>query len=348
MSDIPKRLKSDCLIIGCGVIGMTTARELAMRGLSVAIFDKGEIGKEASLAAGGILSSMRPWSENPGSLVLSNQGKACYAEFVAELKQHTGIDAEYYRSGLLMINQGDVEKTRQWATQNQITFSENTKNYPADMNIPAQSVFLPDIAQVRVPYLLKALLASLRELKVTIFENSPITALGSIDGKCKYVMFGREKVYADNIIVTAGAWSEQALGANNDDIKIKPVLGQMLCVKFAKQALEFILLDGGYYFIPRLDGHVLIGSTIEDVGFNQATTLAARDNLMLWASSLWPEIAEAEFVSHWSGLRPATENGEPYIGKLSAYENVYINAGHFRKGILQAPASASKIADMIC
>jgi glycine oxidase len=341
-------IKKDCIIIGGGVIGMTTARELAMRGLSVALFDKGQIGKEASLAAGGILSSMRPWSENPGSLALSNQGKACYAEFVTELKQQTGIDAEYYQSGLLMINQGDVDQTRKWATQNQITFSENTKNYPADMKIPVQSVFLPDIAQVRVPYLLKALLASLRQLKVTILENSPITALGSIDGECEYLMVGKEKVYTDNIIVTAGAWSEQALGANNDDIKIKPVLGQMLCVKFAKQALETMILDGGYYFIPRLDGHVLIGSTIEDVGFAQATTPAARENIMQWAVALWPEIVEAEFVSHWSGLRPATENGEPYIGKLSAYENVYINAGHFRKGILQAPASARKIADMIC
>ena len=340
--------KIDCLVIGSGVIGMTTARELAMRGLSVILFDKGEIGKEASIAAGGILSSMRPWSENPDSLALSNQGKACYAEFVAGLKQQTGIDAEYYRSGLLMINQGDVDQTRQWATQNQIVFSENAKNYPADMKIPAQSIFLPDIAQVRVPYLLKAILASLRELKVTIFENSPITALDSIDGKCESVLLGHEKVYADNIIVTAGAWSEQVLGTNYDDIKIKPVLGQMLCVKIPKQTLEIMIMDGGYYLIPRLDGHVLIGSTIEDAGFNQATTPAARDNLMNWASSLWPEIAEAEFVSHWSGLRPATDNGEPYIGKLSAYENVYINAGHFRKGILQAPASARKIADMIC
>lgn len=339
--------KKDCIVVGGGVIGMTTARELAMRGLSVTLFDKGEIGKEASIAAGGILSSMRPWSESPGSLVLSNQGKSCYAEFVNELQQQTGIDAEYYQSGLLMINQGNVDQTRQWATQNQITFSENTKNYPAGMEIPAQSVFLPDIAQVRVPYLLKALVASLRQLKVTILENSPITALGSIGGECEFVIVGQEKVYADNIIVTAGAWSEQALGVNNADIKIKPVLGQMLCVKFAKQALGSMVLDGAYYLIPRLDGHVLIGSTIEDVGFNQATTPAARDNLMNWASSLWPEIAEAKFVSHWSGLRPATENGEPYIGKLSTYENVYINAGHFRKGILQAPASARKIADMI-
>ena len=327
---------------------MVSARELAIRGLSVALFDKGKLGKQASWAAGGILSSMRPWSENPCSSELSNQGKACYADFVSELKQQTGIDSEYYRSGLLMINQDDVDQTRQWVNQNQISFSENYKNYPAGMHIPAKSIFLPEIAQVRVPYLLKALTASLLKLKVTIFENSAVTELGSIDGKCESVMVGRERYYADNIIVTAGAWSEQVLGANNDGIKIRPVLGQMLCVKFAKQALETMVLDGGYYFIPRKDGHVLIGSTIENAGFNQATTQTARNNLMQWAAALWPDIAKAEFIKHWSGLRPATDNGKPYLGKLRDYENVYINAGHFRKGILQAPVCARKMAEMVC
>ncbi len=326
---------------------MTTARDLAMRGLSVALFDKSEIGKEASMAAGGILSSMRPWSEKRGSLTLSNQGRSCYAEFVNELRQQTGIDAEYYQSGLLMINQGDIGQTKRWATRNQMTFSENTKNYPVGMKLPAQSIFLPDIAQVRVPYLLRALLASLRALKVTVFENSPITALGTAEGKCEFVRVGREKVYADNVIITAGAWSRRILSANNADIRIKPVLGQMLCVKFPKQTLVPMILDGAYYLIPRSDGHVLIGSTMEDVGFNQATTATARDNLMNWAGSLWPAISKAKFVSHWSGLRPATDNGEPYVGKLDTHENVYINAGHFRKGILQAPASARKIADLV-
>jgi len=340
--------KFDLIIVGGGIIGMATARELAMRGLSVALFDKGKLGKEASWSAGGILSSMHPWSENPCSSELSSQGKACYADFVSELKQQTGIDSEYYRSGVLMINQDDIDQTRQWVNQNQIPFYENYKNYPAGMHIPANSIFLTEIAQVRVPCLLKALFASLLKLKVTIFENSAVSELDSNDGKCQSVMVGRERYYADNFFVTAGAWSEQVLGKAKDDIKINPVLGQMLCVKFAKQPLETMILDGGYYFIPRRDGHVLIGSTMENVGFNQATTQMARDNLMQWAGEIWPDIADAEFIKHWSGLRPATNNGEPYLGKLRGFENVYINAGHFRKGILQAPVCAGIMAEMIC
>lgn len=340
--------KSDCIVIGGGIIGMATARELAMRGLSVTLFDKGKLGRESSWAAGGILSSMRPWSEAPDSSELTRLGKECYADFVEELKQETGIDSEYYQSGLLMINETDVEQTRQWANENQVLIVENYEYYPSNMRLPAKSIFLPEIAQVRVSRLLKALHASLIKLGVTIFENTAITGLEINNARCTSVTTGGKKHDADSFIVSAGVWSQQILASVNEGIKIKPVMGQMLCVKFPRQQLETMVLDGGHYFIPRKDGHVLIGSTMEDVGFEKETTQSARNELMEWACALWPDIADAEFVKHWSGLRPATDNGKPYMGKLDDYENIYINAGHFRKGIIQAPICARNIADMVC
>ena len=327
---------------------MTTARELAMCGLSVSLFDKGKLGMESSWAAGGILSPMRPWSEDPCSSELSRLGKACYAGFIEELKEQTGIDPEFYRSGMLMINESDVEQSRQWADTNSVSFSENFKEYPSNMRLPAKSIFLPEIAQVRIPRLLKALRASLSKLGVTIFENTAVTGLELDKRRCKSVQLGSEKYYADSFVISAGAWSEQVMGTNNYRIKIKPVMGQMLCLKFPSQELEAMVLDGGQYFIPRKDGHVLIGSTMENVGFDKATTQSARNDLMKWACALWPDIADAKFVKHWSGLRPATDNGKPYLGRMKDYENVYINAGHFRKGILQAPVCARKIAEMVC
>ncbi len=327
---------------------MTMARELTMRGLSVTLFDKGKLGMESSWAAGGILSPMRPWLEHPCSAELSSEGKACYADFIEELKEETGIDPEFYRSGLLMINESDVEHTRQWADENQVLIAENYEGYPSNMRLPAKSIFLPEIAQVRVSRLLKALHASLIKLGVTIFENTAITGLEINNARCTSVVTRSKKYYADSFIVSAGAWSPQILASVNEDIKIKPVMGQMLCVKFPRQQLKTMVLDGGHYFIPRRDGHVLIGSTMEDVGFKKETTQSARIELMEWACALWPDIADAEFVKHWSGLRPATDNGKPYLGKLEDYENIYINAGHFRKGIIQAPICARNIADMVC
>lgn len=327
---------------------MTMARELTMRGLSVTLFDKGKLGMESSWAAGGILSPMRPWLEHPCSAELSSEGKACYADFIEELKEETGIDPEFYRSGLLMINESDVEHTRQWADENQVLTAENYEDYPSNMRLPAKSIFLPEIAQVRVSRLLKALHASLIKLGVTIFENTAITGLEINNARCTSVVTRSKKYYADSFIVSAGAWSPQILASVNEDIKIKPVMGQMLCVKFPRQQLKTMVLDGGHYFIPRRDGHVLIGSTMENIGFEKETTQSARNELMEWACALWPDIADAEFVKHWSGLRPATDNGKPYLGKLEDYENIYINAGHFRKGIIQAPICARNIADMVC
>jgi glycine oxidase len=348
MKRISSNLKFDCIVIGGGVVGMFTARELAMRGLSVSLFDKGQLGMESSWAAGGILSSMRVWLEHPFSAELSSQGKACYADIVEELKEQSGVDAEYYRSGLLMINKSDIEHTRQWAEKNQVSFCENHEGHPSNMRIPSYSIFLPDIAQLRVPRLLKALHASLLKLGVSIFENTAITGMDIKGSVCKSIQAGNETYYADSFIISAGAWSEQVLSTANHSITIKPILGQMLCVKFAEQQLDTMVLDGGHYFIPRKDGHVLIGSTMEDVGFAKETTQSARNNLMEWACALWPDIAIAGFIKHWSGLRPATDYGKPYLGKLEDHENIYINAGHFRKGILQAPVCARKIAEMLC
>jgi glycine oxidase len=338
----------DCIVVGGGIIGMTTARELAMKGLSVSLFDSGYLAQEASWAAGGILSSMRPWSENPVSAELSNLGKTCYQRFVTELREQTDIDPEYYRSGLLMINESDVEKSRIWASNNHVAHSDSYHGYPDDMRIPNNSIFLPDIAQVRVPRLLKALRASLKKLNVTINENRPVTGLEINSGSCKSVQVGTEKYFADKFVITAGTWSVQLLAAQYEHIKIMPVLGQMLCVKLTEQVLDTMILDGSHYLIPRNDGHILIGSTMEYVGFDKKTTDTARKELMDWASSLWPDIQNAKLVQHWSGLRPSTENNKPYLEQLLDHDNVYINAGHFRKGILQAPVCAKKITEMIC
>lgn len=337
---------SDCIVIGGGIIGMSTARELALRGLAVSIFDHGRLGLETSSVAGGILSSMRPWAEHPYSSELSVASQACYAAFAMQLQQQTGIDPEYNRCGLLLINREDVNFSKQWLRDKKIPFTVDYQNLPHGLQVP-NNILLPHIAQIRVPKLLKALHASLLQLGVTIFENTLISNLEMQNGACVSVQSGTQKYYADSFVVTAGAWSQQLLNADHKAIKIEPVLGQMLCVKLPTQRLQMIVLDGECYMIPRNDGHVLIGSTLEHVGFEKKITQQAKHDLMQWAIAVWTDITQAKFVKHWSGLRPYTKHGYPYLGKLNDCCNLYINAGHYRKGILQAPICAQKIAEMI-
>ena len=339
--------KFDFIVVGGGIIGMTTARELAMQGASVALFDKGELGKEASWAAGGILSSMRPWAEHPASAELSGQGKTDYPKYSASLKDETGIDPEYVRSGLIVIDENHAVKISGWARSKGIKVSKDIQHSPASLKLPNHSVLLPEIAQLRPPRLLNAVHKSLRQLSVSIFENTAITNLATKNKQFEYVEFEGGKAGAGAIIITAGAWSKSILANISIDIDMKPIHGQMICVKPAEQILQTMILDGGHYLIPRLDGHVLIGSTMEEFGFKKETTISARQELLDWAYSLWPYLSSAQVVKQWSGLRPSTDSGKPIIGLALPFKNIYLNTGHFRKGILQAPASARLLADTL-
>ena len=162
------------LIIGGGVIGMATALELVKKGVRVAIFDRGQLGMEASWAAGGILSSMRPWAENPASAQLSEMGKSMYLAFTEDLKDQTGIDPEYYRTGLNIINREHIDNIKQWALISNIEVSQEVEGSVKDIHLPTFAVHLPEIAQVRPPKLIKALKASLKQRGVSIYENTEI------------------------------------------------------------------------------------------------------------------------------------------------------------------------------
>ena len=341
-------MKYDCIVVGGGIVGMTTARELARRNLNVAIFDKAELGKESSWAAGGILSSMRPWIEHPVSAELSESGKNYYPEFVKELLSETGINPEYVRSGLLMIEKEAIEKTLLWAESNQITITQKYDDLPFKLEDKEPRLFLPDIAQVRPPKLLTALRKSLDLLEVTCFEHTEVKSIKIIDNDFQSVSFEGGSLTANAVVIAAGAWSTSLIQGISEKINVYPVLGEMLCINFGKPVLKPIILDGGNYLIPRLDGQVLIGSTMEKKEFKKETTSKAKENLIKWAGKIWPELIKQPIIGHWAGLRPATDSQYPYVGLLKDSKNIYLNMGHFRKGILQAPICAKIMADLFC
>ncbi|MCG8379421.1 MAG: FAD-binding oxidoreductase, partial [Proteobacteria bacterium] len=200
----------DYIVLGGGVIGMTTARELAKRGASVAIFDRGILGMEASWAAGGILSSMRPWQEHPDSAELSRRGKTLYLDYCESLKAETGIDPEYFRSGLIVIDQDHIDRLLNWTRGKDVQFID-TDNFPKEINLPQRSVLLPEIAQIRPPRLIAALCKSLKLLSVDIFEKTEIKKIITHDSRFTGVVFDKGSVSAGSLIITAGAWCNSIL-----------------------------------------------------------------------------------------------------------------------------------------
>lgn len=322
-------MTSEYFIVGVGVAGLTAAQRLLLQGASVTLLDRGELGRESSWAGGGILSLLCPWDYPDEVTRLTSLGEGMYPQRAADLYAKTGIDPEFTVSGMLLLAPFALERAKKWCSENHVRLQER-----------GDGLLLPDVAQVRNPRLVQALRKHVEMLGGRIIEHCEVKGLKTRDGAVTGLATSQGELSADRYIVSAGAWSRQVLGEYALQLDIKPMRGQMLLFKFDAPPLEHIVLQEGMYLIPRRDGHLLVGSTLEDVGFDKGTTREARDSLWQRAQVLLPALRDMPLVQHWSGLRPASPRNIPTIGRHPHLENLYINSGHFRYGVTMAPASA--------
>jgi glycine oxidase len=342
----------DCIVVGGGIIGMMTARELAAAGCRVRIVERGILGAESSWAGGGILSPVQPWRAPAAVTRLAAWGQGRYPELAAELAANTGIDPEWARSGLLVLDSGETDQAGAWAGQNgvecEIIDDPNAIATLEPACRPAsRALWFPAVAQIRNPRLIHALRDELERSGVVCSEQSTVTELLCRDGRVYGVRTEQQDFHTDAVVVAAGAWSAQILAALAIRIEVVPVRGQMLLYRTAPGYIRHILLDGDHYLIPRNDGRVLVGSTVEYAGFDKQTTADARRELQRAAESMAGGLARCEIERQWSGLRPGSATEIPYIGPVPGMENLYLNTGHFRNGLLLAPASARLLADLM-
>jgi glycine oxidase len=179
---------------------------------------------------------------------------------------------------------------------------------------------------------------------VEIVEHTKVDDLIIKDNIALGAKTKNKDYYANNTIVCGGAWSSSLL---DNDSKIFPIKGQMIVVKAEINALEHIVLDQGHYIIPRKDGQLLIGSTMEDVGFDRSTDKQVGDALLAFATERLAQLKGAKIEHHWAGFRPASK-ADVMVGKHAQLEHLYINTGHFRNGLNMAPESANRITGLIC
>jgi glycine oxidase len=212
-----------------------------------------------------------------------------------------------------------------------------------------QGLWMPAMANIRNPRLIRALRAWLAASPlVSLREGVAVAALRCEGAHCAGIMLeGGEQLSADAVVVAGGAWTAGLLAALGQALPVRPIQGQMIIYKAAPGALPCMVMAAGRYLIPRRDGHVLCGSTLEDVGFDKHITAAALASLRASAEALWPGLRGLEPVAHWAGLRPASPNGIPFIGRVSGLDNLWVNAGQFRNGLVLAPASARLLADLM-
>ena len=342
----------DIVIIGGGVSGLLTARELQLAGRAVTVIDQSSIGSESSWAGGGILLPLYPWRQPAAISALVHASLSCYPQLQQRLLNDTGIDPEWQPCGLLLCHNPDHTAASAWCQHYDIVRQAPPPELFAALQTDWLAPFwLPDIAQVRNPRLLKALKQDVQQRGGVLLEHATVTAIEQHQQRINHISVNQQRFSVNEVVVCAGAWTaavlERWLPMDTSALPIAPVKGQMLVFDAEPTTLSTMVLAGDRYLIPRRDGKILAGSTVEHAGFDKTTTAAAAEQLYHFATALLPALRQYPVSHHWAGLRPGSPTGVPFIGRHPQLHNLSINAGHFRNGLVMGPASAALMADLL-
>lgn len=330
---------SDICIAGAGIIGLSLALELHRCGLSVAVFDQAQPLSEASTAAAGMLAASDP--ENPDALrKLADLSLALYPAFLDRLHELSGIAVPFHTSQTL---------------QSQISSSVDTLSPEALGKIlpaltPHHHHFtLIDEHSLDPRNLAAALLAAVRATTIDLQVNTKVLFAQSVDDSVE-VHTSQGIFHAAKFVNCTGAWATDSSLAPG--VAIAPKKGQMLAIDLPPSlSLPLVVRTHGMYIVPRTTGpnagRAIIGATIEDAGFDKVVHPADIAHLRALAAALLPPLADAPQLEVWAGLRPSTPDGLPFLGSSPDQRNQFVAAGHYRNGILLAPATAHVMGQIL-
>ncbi|MFB4394457.1 MULTISPECIES: glycine oxidase ThiO [unclassified Pseudomonas] len=346
-------MSKQVVVVGGGVIGLLTAFNLAAKVDRVVVCDQGELGRESSWAGGGIVSPLYPWRYSPAVTALAHWSQDFYPQLGERLFATTGVDPEVYTTGLYWLDLDDEADALAWARRERRPLSAVDISAAYDA-VPVlgpgyqRAIYMAGVANVRNPRLVKALKAALLALpNVSLREHCRIDGFQQVSGRVTGVVTQEGVLEAEAVVLCAGAWSGDLLHTLGLVLPVEPVKGQMILFKCKQDFLPSMVLAKGRYAIPRRDGHILVGSTLEHAGYDKTPTVDALESLKASAIELLPALAEASPVAHWAGLRPGSPEGIPYIGPVPGHEGLWLNCGHYRNGLVLAPASCQLFADLL-
>jgi glycine oxidase len=373
----------DVAIIGGGIVGLSSAYFLARAGLSVSVFDRADFGTEASWAGAGILPPGNPERAATPADRLRAIGSVRFPEFSAELKAATGIDNGYRRCGgveFLQAHEADVIDL--WAAEGIEFELLDAKRYaevePAVSPVWGIPYHLPGCAQVRNPWHMRALVAACGKVGVKLYPHIEAAGFETSGNRVTGLRVARAAnegadaipegvCRAGRFLIAAGAWSADFLDflaanasppyessqfivwdSEHGTSWVYPVRGQIVLLKTEPSLLRGVVMVGKRYLVPRGDGHVLVGSTEDNPGwFEKGNTAAGVSELLAFARQTVTRLGTAEVVKCWSGLRPGSPDGLPYIGAVPGWENAFVASGHFRAGVQLSIGTAQAITELL-
>ncbi len=349
-------MNSDILIIGGGLIGLAIARELHKKGVQkITILERGETGKEASHAAAGMLAPHAETDKLDDFFFFCDESNKLYPNFAAELFDETGVDIELDKNGTLYLafTETDAKEIRnrfEWQKGaglqvEHLSAQETRQAEPFVSPDVLESLFFPNDWQVENRQLIHALqkFAELNNLEIR--ENTEVARLLTENGKITGAETKAEKFFAEKVILATGAWTSFIKTDNFAMPQVKPIRGQMIAFHTAKRFFQKVIYSPRGYLVPRSDGRVLAGATMEDVGFDKNTTESGINFLHENALEIAPSLVNLEVAEKWAGLRPFAADGLPVLGSFPSVENLFLATAHYRNGILLAPLTAKILAE---
>lgn len=342
---------TDVLIVGGGVIGLTCAWELAQRGIRVTVLDQKEMGREASWAGAGMIP--------PGDLVhpaihqLAVLSSKQWPDLSDRLHVATGLDNEFrICQGILIPEEHEFEtELNAWRSRDvrvEILNSEQLHGLVPELNPKfTKGLLLPDQARVRNPRHMKALIAACESAGVRLLEHHQVTGWNASNGRIESVITNHGPLNADEYVITAGAWTDLVIEPLEVKLNIRPMRGQIVLLKAPSMLFSQTIERGTRYLVPRDDGRILIGATVEDVGFVKENTDAAIKDLTSFAQSIIPALSDLPCEKTWAGFRPYRDGAVPVIGRPKQWNNLVLATGHYRAGLSNSPGTATVVRQII-
>ena len=331
---------SDVIIIGGGIIGLSLAWEVRKQGASVLVVERGESGHESSRAAGGMLANCG--DETPAALQhLATASAGMYPEFVHQIQDESGMHVDLRSQGTLLFPRPGLAMKKIYGASPLPAPLAQLEPWLAS---EGRTAFLLKERSVCPRALAEAALKAAKHRGVDVSSGNKVLSVDIVDGRVAGVTTEKTSYHAPKVVNCAGAWAGQ-IGPCG--IPTRPVKGQMVCFAMpSRELLKHVVRSPEIYLIPRSNGRLLAGATVEEAGFDKRTIPDTIQQLRRAAISMLPALSNAHVLEDWAGLRPGTPDGLPILGATSI-SGYFVATGHFRDGILLAPITARLMAQVI-
>lgn len=348
----------DVAIIGGGINGSSIAYQLSKMGKKVIIIEKDRLACQASSAAAGMLAAQAEIEQDGPLFQLALKSQAMFSTLSSELYEYTGIDIEFVNKGMLKIAETEeiaievkkqVNYQRNWDPM--IKWLDSTELLEMEPSLAPSVVggmYLPNDGHVQPAKLTKAFANAAVYFGAEIRQNTEVLSFIFENGQVKGVKTTNGVIHSEQVVVATGAWAAKLMRESGLDISVYPVKGECFSVRTEEPIINTtIFSDKRCYLVPKRNGEIYIGATMIENTFDNKVTPEGIASLIERATQLVPQIKEAAWERVWSGFRPQTGDGIPYIGEHPSCKGLFVAAGHFRNGILLSPITGKIVADLL-